>query len=289
MWTRLLESIHSKSVIRQKFRELANRSEGVIIAYLMGYDPDPDSFNANAASLIEGGADILEVGIPFSDPVADGPVIQAAGIRALSMGATPRKILDAIGQLKSRFPTPFITMSYYNPILAMGIDEFMTNAAKKGVSGVVVPDLPMEESELFRETALKHGIDSIFLAAPNTSSARLSTIIEKSSGFVYLVSLYGVTGPRDALSLQALEIVTRVKASAKGRIPVAAGFGISQPEHVSSLLGAGADGAIVGSALVRTVAEHLDDPGESPAYLKKAISALKQASKNRETREKPRH
>lgn len=249
----------------------------------MGYDPDPESFHGNAASLIEGGADILEVGLPFSDPVADGPVIQAAGLRALSAGATPRKILEAIGQLRSEFPTPIVAMSYYNPVLAMGIDRFMTNAAKNGVNGVVVPDLPMEESELFRDAALKHGIDSILLAAPNTSSTRLSSIVEKSRGFVYLVSLYGVTGPRDALSPQALEIVTRVKASAKGRIPVAAGFGISQPEHVSSLLNAGADGAIVGSALVRTVAEYLDEPGETPAYLKKAVSGLKQASKNRKT------
>ena len=280
----MLESIHSESPIVQEFRELGRRSEGVIIAYLMGYDPDPDSFHTNAASLIEGGADILEVGLPFSEPVADGPVIQAAGIRALSAGATPRKILDAIGKLTSRFPTPFIAMSYYNPILATGIDEFMTNAAMNGVSGVVVPDLPMEESELFRDAAIKHGIDSIFLAAPNTSSTRLSSIFEMSRGFVYLVSLYGVTGSRDALSPQALEVVTRVKASANGRIPVAAGFGISQPEHVSSLLHAGADGAIVGSALVRIVAEHLDEPGETPAYLKKAISALKQASKNRKTR-----
>jgi tryptophan synthase alpha chain len=245
----------------------------------MGYDPDPKSFLANAASLIEGGADILEIGIPFSDPVADGPVIQAAGTRALVAGATPLKILEAIGELSSQYQIPFIVMSYYNPILAIGVDRFMTHATKNGVNGIVVPDLPMEENDGFRDAAFKQNIDSISLAAPNTSTNRLSRIIEKSRGFVYLVSLYGVTGPRDTLSPQALETVKRVKALAKGRIPVSAGFGITQPQQVSSLIRAGADGAIVGSALVRTVAEHLNTPGEAPYLLKETVAALKKASK----------
>jgi tryptophan synthase alpha chain len=245
----------------------------------MGHDPDPKAFMANAESLIEGGADVLEVGIPFSDPVADGPVIQAAGTRALSAGATPRKIIDAIGELSSQFTTPIVILTYYNPILAMGIEQFMKNATDNGVKGIVVPDLPMEESDRFRDIALKHNIDSILLAAPNTSEKRLLGILEKSKGFVYLVSLYGVTGPRDTLSPQALETVKKAKSLAKGVIPISAGFGISQPQHVSSLLRAGADGAIIGSALVRTVAEHLDDPREAPYYLKKTITALKQASK----------
>ena len=269
----------SDDPIEKKFRELGNRAEGVIVAYLMGHDPDPKAFMANAESLIEGGADILEVGIPFSDPVADGPVIQAAGTRALSAGATPRKIIDTIGELSSQYTTPFVILTYYNPILAMGIEQFMKNASDNGVKGIVVPDLPMEESDRFRDIALKHNIDSVLLAAPNTSEKRLAGILEKSRGFVYLVSLYGVTGPRDTLSPQALETVKKVKSLAKGVIPISAGFGISQPQHVSSLLRAGADGAIVGSALVRTVAEHLDDPREAPYYLKKTITALKQASK----------
>jgi len=275
----LQDTFHSDDPIKQKFRELGNRAEGVIVAYLMGHDPDPKAFVADAESLIEGGADILEVGIPFSDPVADGPVIQAAGTRALSAGATPRKIIDTVGELSSQYTTPFVILTYYNPILAMGIEQFMKNASDNGVNGVVVPDLPMEEGDRFRDTALKHNIDSILLAAPNTSEKRLVGILEKSRGFVYLVSLYGVTGPRDTLSPQALETVKKVKSLAKGVIPISAGFGISQPQHVSSLLRAGADGAIVGSALVRTVAEHLDDPREAPYYLKKTITALKQASK----------
>ena len=270
---------HNDDVLGQKFRELGNRSEGAIVAYLMGHDPDPKAFMANASSLIEGGADILEVGIPFSDPVADGPVIQAAGTRALSAGATPRKILDTIGQLSAQFAIPFVILTYYNPILAMGIERFIKNASEMGVNGIVVPDLPMEEGGNFRDMAFKHSVDSIHLAAPNSSEKRLQTIVEKSKGFVYLVSLYGVTGPRDVLSPQALETVKRVKSLAKGRIPVSAGFGISKPQQVSALLGAGADGVIVGSTLVRTVAEHLDDPGRAPDDLKKTIMAFKQASK----------
>lgn len=245
----------------------------------MGHDPDPKAFFANAVSLIEGGADILEVGIPFSDPVADGPVIQAAGTRALSAGATPRKILDTIGQLSSQFAIPFVILTYYNPILAMRIEQFMKTASDNGVNGIVVPDLPMEEGDGFRSMAIKHNIDNIYLAAPNTSVPRLVSIAEKSRGFVYLVSLYGVTGPRDTLSPQALETVKRVKSVTDGRIPISAGFGISQPQQVASLLQAGADGVIVGSALVRIVANHLAEPGEAPYYLKKNISAIKQASR----------
>ncbi len=275
------DTIHSDDIIEEKFRELSNRDEGVLVAYLMGGDPDPKSFLANSIALIEGGADILEVGIPFSDPVADGPIIQAAGTRALSAGATPRKIIDTIGELSSQFPIPFVVLTYYNPILSMGLEHFARKASGNGVHGIVVPDLPMEESDTFREIALKHNIDNIYLAAPNTSATRLLSIVEKSKGFVYLVSLYGVTGPRDTLSPQALETVKKVKSLAKGRIPVSAGFGITQPQHVSSLLRAGADGAIVGSALVRIVAEHLDDPREAPDHLKKTIIALKQASKHR--------
>ena len=272
---------YSDSAIEQKFRELGNRAEGVIVAYLMGNDPDPKSFLANAASLIEGGADILEIGIPFSDPVADGPVIQAAGTRALSAGATPRKIFDTVGELSSQFTIPIVIMTYYNLILAMGIEQFIRNASDNGVKGIVVPDLPMEEGDRFRDIALKHNLDNIYLAAPNTSAERLRTIVEKSKGFLYLISLYGVTGPRDTVSVESLETVKKVKSLAKGKIPISAGFGISQAAHVSSLLRAGADGAIVGSVLVRTVADHLNDPEAAPYYLKKTITVLKQASRQR--------
>jgi tryptophan synthase alpha chain len=184
-----------------------------------------------------------------------------------------------IRELSSQFSVPFVVLSYYNPILAMGLDRFLKKARESGVDGIVVPDLPLEESDDFRNLALKHNIDNIHIAAPNTSRTRLRTVLDKSKGFLYLVSLYGVTGPRDTLSPQALEAIKTVKSLAKGKIPVSAGFGISLPEHVSAVIQSGADGAIVGSALVRIVGDHLDDPNETETQLKKTVRSLKEATR----------
>ncbi len=249
-----------------------------MIAYLTGGDPDSRSFMANCAALIEGGADIVEIGIPFSDPIADGPVIQASSMRALKEKATPGKILEAIGKLSEKFSVPFVVLSYYNPIFAMGLERFLTKARNSGVDGIVVPDLPVEESEEFRNLALKHNIDNIYLASPNTSKDRLREVLDASKGFLYLVSLFGVTGPREFLSPQALQTVGRIKALSKGKIPISAGFGISLPEHVASLLQAGADGAIVGSTLVKIVAKNLGKPGLTELLLRSEVSSLKSAT-----------
>ena len=270
---------HNEDRIEAKFRELHSRGEGALVAYLTGGDPDPKAFLANSTALIEGGADIVEVGIPFSDPIADGPVIQASSMRALSQRATPAGVLDLIGELSSQCPVPFVVLSYYNPILAMGLDRFLRKARESGVDGIVVPDLPFEESDEFRNIALKHNIDNIYLVAPNTSRTRLRTVLDKSKGFLYLVSLYGVTGPRDYLSPQALETVKKVKSLARGKVPVSAGFGVSQPEHVSAIIRSGADGAIVGSALVNIVSQHLESPNEAPDHLKSAVAKLKASTR----------
>jgi tryptophan synthase alpha chain len=277
----LLSTSHNNDRIETKFRELQSRREGALIAYLTGGDPDPKAFLANSTALIEGGADIVEIGIPFSDPIADGPVIQASSMRALSSGATPKGVLGLIRELSSQSSVPFVVLSYYNPILAMGLDRFLKKAHESGVDGIVVPDLPVEESDEFRKIALKYNVDNIYLAAPNTSRIRLRTVLDKSKGFLYLVSLYGVTGPRDSLSPQALESVKAVKSLARGKIPISAGFGISQPEHVSAVIQSGADGAIVGSALVRIIGNHLDDPGEVETQLKKTVQSLKEATRLR--------
>jgi len=250
-----------------------------LVAYLTGGDPDPKAFLANSTALIEGGADIVEIGIPFSDPIADGPVIQASSMRALSQRTTPTGVLDLIGELSSQFLVPFVVLSYYNPILSMGLDRFLKKARESGVDGIVVPDLPVEESDEFRNMALKHNVDNIYLAAPNTSRTRLRTILDKSKGFLYLVSLYGVTGPRDLLSPQALEAVKKVKSLARGKVPVSAGFGVSQPEHVSAIIRSGADGAIVGSALVNIVSQHLESPNEAPNHLKSTVAKLKASTR----------
>jgi tryptophan synthase alpha chain len=161
----------------------------------------------------------------------------------------------------------------------MGLDRFLRKARESGVDGIVVPDLPVEESDEFRNLALKHDIDNIYLAAPNTSKLRLRTILDRSKGFLYLVSLYGVTGPRDSLSPQALEAVKTVKSLAKGKIPISAGFGISRPEHISAIIQSGADGAIVGSALVHIVSQHLENPNEASHYLRDTVAKLKASTK----------
>ena len=270
---------HNEDKIEAKFRELQTHGEGALVAYLTGGDPDPEAFLANSTALIEGGADIVEVGIPFSDPIADGPVIQASSMRALSQGATPKGILGLIRELSSQSPVPLVVLSYYNPILAMGLNRFLRKARESGVDGIVVPDLPVEESDEFRNLALKHNIDNIYLAAPNTSKLRLRTILDRTRGFLYLVSLYGVTGPRDTLSPHALEAVSSVKSLAKGKIPISAGFGISRPEHVSAIIKSGADGAIVGSALVNIVSQYIETPDEAANYLRDAITKLKAATK----------
>lgn len=272
-------TFHNSDRISAKFQELQNRGEGALIAYLTGGDPDPKSFFGNCAALVKGGADIIEVGIPFSDPIADGPIIQASSMRALSRGATPTGILGTIAELSAQFSVPFVLLSYYNPILSAGLDRFLTKARDSGIDGIVVADLPFEESEEFGNLAEKHDIDHILLAAPNTSKIRLQKVLEKSKGFLYLVSLYGVTGPRDSLSPHSLHAVGTVKSLAKGRIPISAGFGISQPEHVSAVIRSGADGAIVGSALVRIVGDHLEDQSRTETRLRETVKSLKDGTR----------
>ena len=270
---------HSTTSIASKFQSLRSHGQGALIAYLTGGDPEPKIFLSNVVALAEGGADIIEIGIPFSDPIADGPVIQSSSQRSLAHGTTPLIVLEECREISGMYPEiPLVILTYYNPVLAMGLDHFMRKARDSGISGVVVPDLPVEESGDYRSAAIKNGIDTIFLGAPNTSETRLVRIIHNSTGFLYLVSLFGVTGPRDSLSELAISSVKHVK-NLSGGLPTVAGFGISRPEHVSALMKSGADGAIVGSALVRLVNENLGDPEETVEALKRKTMDLKAATR----------
>jgi tryptophan synthase alpha chain len=275
----LHDTSHSDAPITSKFEELRSQGEGALIAYLTGGDPTREEFGANASALVEGGADILEIGIPFSDPIADGPVIQASSQRALGTGITPKKVLSLARELSARSDTPLVLLTYYNPILAMGAERFLRMARESGVSGLVIPDIPAEADPQFHGLASKHGIDCVLLAAPNTPETRLRRILEETSGFLYLVSLYGVTGPRRTLGPQALESLKRVRSINKKRVPVSAGFGVSTPDHVRTLMRAGADGAIVGSALVQIVQDHLDTPGRAERVLRRRVAELKRATR----------
>jgi tryptophan synthase alpha chain len=239
------------------FRRLRARGERALVVFFTAGDP---SLETTARLVIEAerrGADVIELGVPFSDPVADGPVNQRAGQRALAAGASLRRLLDLMRTLRAEVSVPIVLFTYYNPLLAFGLAAFAETAGKVGVDGVIVVDLPPEESaELRRETDAA-GVDMIHLVAPTSTPDRVRLIARRTRGFVYLVSLTGVTGERAAVpddleaQVRALRLVTTK--------PICVGFGISRPEHTAAV-GRLADGVIVGSAIVRLVEEHAGSP-----------------------------
>jgi tryptophan synthase alpha chain len=243
------------SLISETLERLADRNEGALVAYVTGGDPSVDLTNRIVLGLADGGADIVEIGIPFSDPIADGPTIQAAANRALKAKTNPAGILSLVGEVKRKRTVPVVLLTYYNPVYRMGLENFFESAARFGVDGVIVPDLPIEESLEYRKVADAHGVDTVFLAAPSTSDERLRRIASQSSGFLYLASLFGVTGTRRHLDKNLPRLVRRTRRLAD-KLPVCVGFGISTPNHVATVLRAGANGAIVGSALVEIVARN---------------------------------
>jgi len=239
--------------IEDKFSELKRKNERALIAYVMAGDPSLGQTPSIVRSLVAGGADIIELGIPFSDPIADGPTIQAAGERALSSGASLKKIFSIIKDIRAFTDVPLVFMSYYNPILQYGLDRFFSDMESHGVEGVIIPDLPLEESGDAFRLSKKYGRNLIFIAAPTTTESRLKKICARAGGFLYLVSLLGVTGARASLDSRLPALISMAKKCS--RIPVAVGFGVSKPEHVLQVVQAGADGVIVGSAIVKLVGE----------------------------------
>lgn len=215
------------------------------------------------------GADLMELGVPFSDPLADGPTIQAATQRALENGTTVVRCLEGVASLRQRgVTTPFMLMGYYNPILTHGIEAFCRHAAEAGADGLIVPDLPPEEGEPLARACRENGLALAYLLAPTSTPARIRLVLCQSSGFVYLVSVIGITGARQQLSPDLADFVKRVRSAADasgkaGRLPIVVGFGISTPEQVAAV-GKMADGVIVGSLLVRIVGE-AEDPVQAVA------------------------
>ena len=264
--------------INKVFEALKNRNEGALVAYIMAGDPDPKLTINIADSLIRGGVDILELGIPFSDPIADGPTIQAAGIRALKAGTTTKTVLEIAKQIKCAHDTPLVVMTYYNLIFKMGLDKFFNSAKASSIDGIIVPDLPIEEASDYRNAASAHDIDTIFLVAPSTTKERLSKIVAYSSGFLYLVSHFGVTGAKTVVENSTLDLVKRVLPFTSERIPLAVGFGVSKPEHVKNLIAAGANGVIVGSTFIDIVAKNLSDKSKMYIEIEAAAKKLKAAT-----------
>jgi len=268
--------------LEKAFSELRARSEGGLITYITAGYPELEDTLIIADTLIRGGADIVELGIPFSDPIADGPTIQTATTKALQAGTTPRKVFEIAEEIKQRNNTPLVILTYYNPIYRMGVKSFFEVAESSGISGVIVPDLPIEEAGEYRKTAEKYEVDTIFLAAPSTPTERLVKIVENTSGFLYLVSIYGVTGARQKIQEQTIKLIEKTLPITRGRIPLAVGFGISKPEHVKAIVEKGADAAIVGSQIIKIIEEkHDNDEGEMLKTLKEYVNQLKGATKKK--------
>jgi tryptophan synthase alpha chain len=262
--------------IEQKFRALAEASELGLIAYITAGDPSLEASAKIVIAAAEAGADIIELGVPFSDPVADGPVIQRASERALRSGTTLAGVLELLRHLRARTHVPLVLFSYFNPLLQMGLERFSEAAVSVGADGVLATDLTPEEAHEYRTILRAHGLDTIFLAAPTSTDERLKRIAEASTGFLYLVSRTGVTGTREVLPEGLPALARRVRNFTN--LPVAVGFGISTPAHVS-LLGGIADAAVVGSALMAEVegAASADAATKAVASL---VNALKTAARS---------
>jgi len=239
-----------------------------LVTYVTAGDPNLEETSRILIALARSGADVLEVGVPFSDPLADGPVIQRASERALASGTTLRKTLEMIRSIRHDVPAPIVLFTYANPVARLGDEAFVTAAAAAGVDGVLVLDLPVEEAGPFRERLRRAELDLIFLLSPTTTDDRMRRSAELGSGFLYVISRLGVTGARDRLAGDAEALVRRVRAQTD--LPVAIGFGISRPEHVAEVA-RWADAAVVGSALVNVIAEHGRAPdvaGRAGAYVR---------------------
>jgi tryptophan synthase alpha chain len=242
-----------QSAITQRFTTLRQQGRCALMPFLMAGDPDLPATAAALLALQANGADLIELGIPYSDPLADGPVIQAAASRALASHTTPATVLALLASLKDQLTIPVILFTYSNPLLNRGMEAFCRQAAEAGAAGLVVPDLPLEEAEKLSPIAASHGLDLVLLVAPTTPAERMARIHARSRGFTYLVSVTGVTGVRAALESRVEPLVRALKH--QGGCPVAVGFGISGPEQARQVREWGADGAIVGSALVKVMAE----------------------------------
>ena len=236
----------------ETFKRIRRNGAPGLVTYITAGDPDLARTEGILTALDRAGADVLEVGVPFSDPLADGPVIQRATERALASGTTLTKVLDLVGRVRSSVQAPIVIFSYVNPIFRLGAERFADRARAAGVDGVLVLDLPIEEADEFRTMLAVRGIDTILLLSPTTTDNRLRRAAALASGFLYAISRLGVTGARDRIADGAHEMVDRIRRVSD--LPVALGFGISTPEHVREV-GQWADAAVVGSALVNVIAD----------------------------------
>lgn len=266
----------NSSRISKRFAELRSSGELGIVAYITAGDPTLDATLKFVLALDEAGTDVIELGVPFSDPLADGPTIQRASERALKAGTSLAGVLELVRRVRQSSQVPLVLFSYYNPILQMGLEKFASAAASAGADGVLATDLTPEESEDYRRILAAHHLDTIFLGAPTSTDERLAKIAACSSGFLYLISRTGVTGAKDALPDDLPALLRRTRRATQ--LPIAVGFGISLPGHVS-VLGGLADAVVVGSALVSEI-ENAKSVEAAATALGDRIHALKDAARH---------
>lgn len=246
-----------KNRIDNKFNELKSKNEKALICYVVAGYPDLITSEHIITSLIHGGADIIEIGIPFSDPIADGSTIQYAIQNSLISGTTPDMCLELASRIRKTFPSiPLIIMTYSNILYRKGYIQFAKKAKECGIDGFIIPDIPIEESKEYLNTMRNIGISTIFLVSPNTTEKRLKMISRICTGFLYAISVFGTTGERLGFDEYTIKSIKRVKnVTAAGKLPLAVGFGISNPRHVKYMIDAGADAVIIGSAIIKKIKE----------------------------------
>jgi len=241
------------SKIKNKFLELKSKNQKALIAYVVaGYPNEKGTLDA-VRGLVKGGADIIELGLPFSDPLADGPVIQNASHKALQKGINLAKFINLVKKIRKETDLPLVLMTYTNLLYKRGYDKFVTLAKKAGIDGFILPDMPIEESKEYLKAIRKNKADGIFLISPNTTKERIERIVKKSSGFLYLVSVYGTTGKQQKIQQYTVDAIKNTKKIVNGKIPLGVGFGVSNQKQARFIIKCGADGVIVGSAFLRLI------------------------------------
>ncbi len=270
---------HSIESYQEMFEQVKNKGEGAFIPFTVAGDPDFETSIEIVHEYVKNGADALEIGFPFSDPVADGPSVQAADIRSLNSGMTTEKCFEFITRIREFTSIPIGILVYYNLIYKKGLEEFYSNAKNAGINGILAADLPPEEAGDAVKMASKYDLDQIFMVAQTTTNERIAEIVKMCTGFLYVVAVMGVTGARSDIKKSTVDLIKRVKDHTD--LPIAVGFGISKPEHVKDVIQSGSDGAIVASAIINIITQNLDKMDIGKNEIGIFCKELKESTKNR--------
>jgi tryptophan synthase alpha chain len=272
---------NSSNNVSVLFNNLYKKKQKALICYIVGGYPDIETSKEIVKTIIDSGADIIEIGIPFSDPMADGPTIQNASLKALANGVTPLKCFDIVKEIKKNYQnTPILFMTYSNIVFSNNLNAFLTSAKKNGIDGFIIPDLNVDEATEYTSLAKKLDLATVFLSAPNTNNKRLNEIVSASTGFVYMVSVFGITGSRSKFERYTFDAVAKTKEiTSKYKVPLAVGFGISNAKDGKNMIKSGADGIIVGSSIMKLIMDNQNNEEKMIKELSNYIRELKSICK----------